>query len=377
MLFFAFYLIMPLLPIYLRDVYCADKQMIGIALSGYTLFALFIRPFSGYVVDSYSRKKVLMWCWFFFSTMFAGYFITGSLIIFAMIRTLHGAPFGATTVANSTMMIDVLPSTRRTEGIGYYGLSNNLAMAIGPTVGLLLYSQLHNFDILFGSSLVVALGGFALVGTIDSKSRAPVKGKRVVSLDRFFLLKGVPEGILIAALSFGFGVISTYLAIYSHDVMHLSGGTGGWFAILSAGLMLSRVIGGKSLREGKIVRNAGLGMSLSVFGYLLFVALPNEVGYFGAALIIGLGNGHMFPAVQNMFINLATNDRRGTANSSLLTMWDVGVGSGVVVGGAVSEHFGYSAAFWTAFVVNALGVLYFWLRVRSHFLKNRLTQIIH
>ncbi len=129
MLFFAFYLIMPLLPLYLRDSFEADKQMIGIVLSGYTVTALLVRPFSGYVIDSFDRKKVLLWCYLFFALLFAGYLLASLLVLFAVIRTLHGAPFGATTVANSTVMIDVLPSSRRTEGIGYYGLSNNLAMA--------------------------------------------------------------------------------------------------------------------------------------------------------------------------------------------------------------------------------------------------------
>ena len=82
MLFFAFYLLAPLLPLYLRDTFSAGKAMIGIVLSGYTITALIVRPFSGFVVDSFSRKKVLLLCYFCFALFFAGYFITGSLILF-------------------------------------------------------------------------------------------------------------------------------------------------------------------------------------------------------------------------------------------------------------------------------------------------------
>ena len=118
MLFFSFMLLMPLLPIYLSDTFATDKQTIGIVLSGYTITALLVRPFSGFVVDSFPRKTVLLVCYFLFFIFFAGYFIGGSLVLFAVIRTLHGAPFGATTVANSTVVIDVLPASRRAEGIG-------------------------------------------------------------------------------------------------------------------------------------------------------------------------------------------------------------------------------------------------------------------
>ena len=132
-LFFAFYLLTPLLPLYLSETFGATKDMIGLVLSGYTITALLFRPFSGYMVDSFPRKKVLMVCFGAFSIFFAGYLAASTLLLFTIVRTLHGGPFGASTVANSTVAIDVLPSSRRTEGIGYYGLSNNLAMAIAPT----------------------------------------------------------------------------------------------------------------------------------------------------------------------------------------------------------------------------------------------------
>ena len=126
MLFFAFYLLMPLLPLYMSETFHSTKDVIGAVLSGYTIAALLSRPFSGYIVDSYPRRQVLLVVYFLFFIFFAGYLAAGSLVIFGIVRTLHGAPFGALTVANSTVAIDVLPSSRRSEGIGYYGLSNNL-----------------------------------------------------------------------------------------------------------------------------------------------------------------------------------------------------------------------------------------------------------
>ena len=148
-LFFAFYVLTPLLPLYLSDHFGATKDVIGLVLSGYTVTALLMRPFSGYLVDSFPRKTVLMVSFSAFAIFFAGYLAASTLLLFLIVRTLHGAPFGALTVANSTVAIDVLPSSRRTEGIGYYGLSNNLAMAIAPTVGIFVYRFTHSFELLF------------------------------------------------------------------------------------------------------------------------------------------------------------------------------------------------------------------------------------
>jgi predicted MFS family arabinose efflux permease len=95
-------------------------------------------------------------------------------------------------------------------------------------------------------------------------------------------------------------------------------------------------------------------------------------GYFGSAILIGLGNGHMWPAFQNMTINVAHNNQRGTANSTILISWDIGMGLGILVGGIVSELLGYGAAFWTVVFVNASGVVCFFLATKTFFLKRNL-----
>lgn len=370
---FAFTLIVPLLPLYLSETFGANKQTIGLCLAGYTIMALIVRPFSGYVVDRFPRKTVLLICYFFFFSIFAGYLVAGSLTLFTIFRTLHGAPFGATTVAASTVAIDALPSERRTEGIGYYGLSNNLATVIGPIIAIYVLDAFSgNFRILFYMSLVVSLSGLILESTLKLPHRDFVPDKKVISLDRFFLVKGWREALTMLCFSFSYGVVSTYVAIYGKEELGMAGGTGLFFSLLAVGLILSRLTGAHALRENKVSRNASIGVLISVFGYCLFAALKSPVGYFGAALIIGLGNGHMYPAFQNMFINLAPNSQRGTANSSILTAWDAGNGLGVLLGGLLSEHLGYGAAFWAAFILNAAGVSYYFLATKSHFETNKL-----
>lgn len=370
-LFFAFYLLTPLLPLYLSETFHATKDLIGIVLSGYTVTALLFRPFSGYVVDSFPRKKVLMVCFFLFFLLFGGYLAAGSFVFFALVRTLHGGPFGALTVANSTVAIDVLPSSRRTEGIGYYGLSNNLAMAIAPSIGVFIYKYTHNFDILFWMAFIIAGLGMLVDSTVKVPQREIIREKKKLSLDRFFLVRGWLLGANIVMFSFCYGVLSNYLAIYSKEILGITGGTGTYFMLLATGLVVSRIQGSKALRNGKLTQNATQGIFLSCIGYILFVAVPTEVGYYLSALLIGLGNGHLFPAMQNMFINIAGNNERGTANSTLLTSWDFGIGVGVVFGGVIAEHFGYTAAFATVAALHILGLILFIFCSRDFYLRNK------
>ena len=375
-LFFAFYLLTPLLPLYLVERFDATKDVVGLVLSGYTLTALLARPFSGFLVDCLPRKKVLMVCFFLFFIFFGGYLAASSLLLFTIVRTLHGAPFGALTVANSTMAIDVLPSSRRNEGIGYYGLSNNLAMAIAPTIAIYLFRLTNNFELLFWLAFVIAGLGMAVDAGIKNHSQAlPEKGKRgsgFLRLDRFFLVRGWLLAVNMMFFGFCFGVMSNYLAIYSKEVMGLVGGTGTWFLLVSVGLMASRLQGAKALREGRLVQNASEGVVISSFAYLSFVMFPNTFGYYSSAILLGLGNGHLWPAFQNMMISMAHHNERGTANSTLLVSWDVGIGMGVLAGGIIAELIGYSSAFWIVAIMQIAGMALFLLATRSFYGRRKL-----
>lgn len=403
-LFFAFYVLTPLLPLYLSEHFGATKDVIGLVLSGYTITALLFRPFSGYVVDTFPRKTVLMISFGAFAIFFAGYLAASTLLLFMIVRTLHGGPFGALTVANSTAAIDVLPSSRRTEGIGYYGLSNNLAMAIAPTIGIFIYQLTDSFDFLFWLALIVACCGWLVDATVNfPQSKVGSSGSQIlqtepqtthfwggrVSLDRFFLIRGWLLGLNMVAFGFSFGVLSNYLAIYGKEVMGITGGTGTYFMLCSIGLILSRLQGGKALRNGRVTHNAGEGMVISLVGYALFILFPTLaslftfhsplftfVGYYGSAILIGLGNGHMWPAFQNMTISVARNNQRGTANSTILISWDIGMGLGILVGGVVSEFLGYGAAFWTVVLINASGVACFFLATKAFFLRRNLNPTV-
>ena len=407
-LFFAFYVLTPLLPLYLSETFGATKDTIGLVLSGYTVTALLLRPFSGFMVDTFPRKTVLLICFTAFAVFFVGYLAASTLLLFTIVRTLHGGPFGALTVANSTVAIDVLPSSRRNEGIGYYGLSNNLAMAIAPTIGIFIYQQTHSFDLLFWIALIVALLGLVVDSTVrvEKGKRKEERGKSAsalqnnsgaeansqfstlhsaLSLDRFFLLRGWLLGANMVFFGFCFGVLSNYLAIYGKEQLGITGGTGTYFMLCSIGLILSRLQGGKALRQGRLTHNASSGMLISLVGYTIFILMPTlgqtfqsyssalvAVGYYGSALLIGLGNGHMWPAFQNMMISMAHHNERGTANSTILISWDIGMGMGILVGGVVAEHLSYDAAFWTVALVNACGVLIYFLRTRNFFIERQL-----
>lgn len=344
LLYFGFWLLIPVLPFYLSEVFSAGNSTIGIILSCYTVAALCIRPFSGYFLDSFARKPLYLMAYFIFMTMFAGYIIAGSLTLFIMFRIIQGVSFGMVTVGGNTVVIDIMPSSRRGEGLGYYGLSNNIAMAVGPMSGLFLHDAGMSFTTIFCCSLGSCMAGFVCASLVKTPYKPPVR-REPISLDRFILLKGIPAGISLLLLSIPYGMTTNYVAMYAKQI-GINATTGFFFTFMAIGMAISRIFSGKIVDRGKITQVISAGLYLVVFSFFLLSAcvyliswnnMVCTIVFFSVALLLGVGFGIMFPAYNTLFVNLAPNSQRGTATSTYLTSWDVGIGIGMLTGGYIAE----------------------------------------
>ena len=377
--FFGFWLLIPVLPFYLQEVFGADKTSIGAILSCYTIAALCMRPFSGYLLDTFSRKPLYLLAYFFFTAMFGGYMLAGTLSLFILFRIIHGFSFGMVTVSGNTIVIDIMPSSRRGEGLGYYGLANNIAMSIGPMTGLFLHDASIGYTTIFCCSLGACMLGFLCAYLVKTPHKAPVK-REPISLDRFILLKGIPAGISLLLLSIPYGMTTNYVAMYAKQI-GITTSTGFFFTLMAIGMAVSRLFSGKLVDKGMITQVIQAGMYLVCICFFGLSACGWTIEWFQEAtlaifyliaLLLGIGFGTMFPAYNTLFVNLAPNSQRGTATSTYLTSWDVGIGIGLVVGGYIAEISTFKMAYFAGAILTVLSLFYFIRKVGPHFHRERL-----
>ena len=377
--FFGFWLLIPVLPFYLQEVFGADKTSIGAILSCYTIAALCMRPFSGYLLDTFSRKPLYLLAYFFFTAMFGGYMLAGTLTLFILCRIIHGFAFGMVTVSGNTIVIDIMPSSRRGEGLGYYGLANNTAMSIGPMTGLFLHDASAGYTFIFCCSLGACLIGLLCAYLVKTPYKVPVK-KEPISLDRFILLKGIPAGISLLLLSIPYGMTTNYVAMYAKQI-GITSSTGFFFTLMAIGMAVSRLFSGKLVDKGRITQVIQAGMYLVCLCFFALSACGWSASwniewttylFFLISLLLGIGFGTMFPAYNTLFVNLAPNNQRGTATSTYLTSWDVGIGIGMVLGGYIAEVTTFRMAYLSGAVLTVVSLLYFYRKVSPHFLRHRL-----
>lgn len=378
LLYFAFYLILPILPFYLTEIFHTGNAAIGVILSCYTIASLCIRPFSGYLLDTLSRQPLYLIAYFIFISIFAGYMLAGVLTLFVMLRIAHGLAFGMVTVAGNTIVIDITPSSRRGEAVGYYGLMNNTAMSFGPMTGLFMH-DVYSFETIFLCSFIAGILGFIAACLVKTPPKQPIK-REPLSLDRFVLIKGIPAGIALLLLSIPYGMTSTYVAMYAKEIgITLSSGL--FFTFMAIGMAVSRMFSGRQVDKGRITQVITLGLYLVSICFFFLAGCDKlmkinseltEVLFFMIALLLGVGFGTMFPAFNTLFVNLAPNSQRGTATSTYLTSWDVGIGIGLTAGGYIAQLTSFDIAYLFGACLTVISIFYFKLKVAPHYHKNKL-----
>ncbi|HML63223.1 MAG TPA: MFS transporter [Dysgonomonas sp.] len=364
----SFNLLMPSIPLYITEQMGVPQSQTGIVLASYAIALMFVRPFSGFIVDLYSRKKILLIAFSCYVLIFFGYFWATTVLLFIVVRFIHGITWGLSTVSSSTLAIDVVPSERRAEGIGYYGTFMNVAMAIGPFIAIHIYNH-SGFDVLLWCAIAMGALGIITVSLI----KAPIKTKverQKISFDRFFLIKGWPIFLNQLLPCFAWGTIGPFVAQYGKGIGIPNAGI--FFLFWAGGIIASRVFAGKLVDKGKIHEVNVSAMAIVAIAFLVFALVHNIYAFCISGLFIGVGFGMMFPALQTLYINLAENNQRGTANSTYLIGFDLGLALGMLVGGYLTGYFSFETLYMVASGLCAISVVVYWTCSRVIFKRKRL-----
>lgn len=375
---FGLWQLVPVLPFYLRERYGLADGTIGLVLACYIVSSLMMRPFSGYILDTFPRKPLYILSYISFTCIFLGYMAGGALAFFIILRVLHGLAFGTLSVGGNTIVIDIMPASRRGEGLGYYGLTNNLAMSTGPMAGLLLHGHV-TYEMIFAISLAACVAGLLLACRVKTPYKPRAK-RPPVSPDRILLLKGIPAGLSLVLLSIPYGATTNYVALYVEEMgLHVQSGL--YFVLMATGMGISRIFSGKRVDKGYVTECIHHGFFLVILAFALLGSCESmmrrdetvtECVFLLIPFIQGVGFGIMFPAYNTLFINLAPNSQRATATGTYLTSWDVGLGLGMILSGIVAQWSDFQTVYVGGAILGIVSMLHFDRLVTPHYRKNRL-----
>ncbi len=381
LVFLCYYMLVPILQLYFRDSLGYGESMAGIIVASFTIASLTIRPISGFIVDKFARKPLYLLCYALFTFAMGGYALASSLTLIIMLRVMHGYGFGLNTVGGLTYAIDVLPSERRGEGIGYFGVAYSVAMAVGPLFGIMLRdlaaeSPTFTFDHIFLIAFALGLLGMVLILFIKpvpkiekGEGAAPQK----LSLGRFILLRGLPCVLIIVFSGYGYGAVSNFVAGYAKDVAWEGANAGYFFFVLASGIVVARILSAKMINRGEVLKATYVGGGLVVASYILFLICSNAYIFYSLALLFGLGFGYFGSSFQTMLVNMAEPTQRGTASATYYTFWDMGIGLGIATGGFMLDAFDFQALLILCVALVVVSLIYFRFVSDRYYTANKLS----
>jgi MFS family permease len=362
-IFLGFQMTLPTIPLFVEKL-GGNDQLIGFVVGIFTFSALLLRPLAGHALESKGRAFVYLTGLAIFVLSVGSFGLLTSILFLFLMRIVQGAGWGFSTTASGTIATDLIPAKRRGEGMGYFGLSGNIAMAFGPSLGLSLTSKISFSSFFF---ICAGLGLVALILSSRINFKKAVKTPSNAGATKLDLYEksALQPGILVFFLTTTFGGIAAFLPLYAVQ-KHIPGIQ--WYFLLYAlALMVTRTFAG-TLYDRKGHQAVFIPGAILIIGAMILLSwLPNSFTMYTAAVLYGLGFGAVQPALQAWAVEKTAINRKGMANATFYSFFDLGIGIGAMVFGEISHIFGYSSIYKTAaFSVFISILIYLFFLYKNH-----------
>ncbi len=360
--FIAFHSMIPTLPIYIQQ-YGGSKSTAGFALAALTLAAVLIRPLTGWALDTYGRKIIYLTGLFIFLVFTVIYAWMIPVLTLIFFRFLQGIGWGILNTASPTIASDIIPESRMGEGMGFYTLAASVSLAIAPGFGLFIIDS-YSFPVLFIACSVLMLTALLLALPIKYppvQKQAP--RSKFVIMERAALR----PAMVILFVTFTYSSLISFLALFVREQGMETAAV--FFLTLALTTVITRPLAGLIVdRTGqKGYDFAVITGTLATLVAMVILARTATVSHlvFGG-IFYGIGFGFIQPTMAALCISKVPPERRGGANATYWTAFDIGVAAGSVSWGLVADAFGFGTMFnLTLIPVVIAAAIYFFPRLNN------------
>lgn len=363
-----FYLLMVIISDYAMKEFGSAPSEAGFSASIFIIGALLVRLFAGKLLVRIGYKATLALGVITGLAMTLLYFGVNDIYLLLMVRFWHGLSFGITTTASATIVADIVPRNRSGEGIAYYSLSQILATAIGPFLGMYI-SQHGSYSMMFSVCAIASAISVLLVPLLSLPRKELTAGQmeemRGLKLSNLIELPVIPIAIICLIVFMSYSSIVSFLAVYAQEI-DLVEAASFFFIIYALVVFISRPIIGRlfdAKGENKVMYPAFV-----IFAAGMFLFSHSHVGYqlLLAAVLVGIGFGAIQSSTLAIAVKMTPSYRLGLANSTYLMFSDIGMGTGPLLVGFIIPFIGYRGMYTVvAVVLLACLFLYYFLHGRT------------
>jgi len=332
-----------------------SKFAAGMFLGFLTYASAFSAPLTGALADRAGKRRMLLTCSLVIAGFSMAYAWSHSYQVLLVLVLAHGVFWSGLLSASAAYITDIIPESRRAEGIGYWGLATIVAIAVAPSIGFWVYG--HGWVWLCATTGALNLV-MAAIAFVLPEPHAPAW----MGGERFFTRRLLEWRVLVVSLtlflySFGYGGVTSFSALYA-DANHVVP-KGIYFTVLAVVVLTTRPLSvplGDRIGHKKVFLPS---LVLIAVGLAILAWGGTRPWLVASAVVFGMGFGTAYPVFAAYVMRHVAPSRRGAAFGGILAAFDTGIGTGSIALGWIIEHRGFPAAFATAAVLAALSLPYF------------------
>ncbi len=345
--FIVFYGLVTTLPLYAIGVLNRTDEEAGLLMTVFLLSAIVVRPFTGKILDIVGKRKMLWIGLVLYLICTILYYFIQPFAGLLVLRFVQGIWFSIITTATISIAADIVPIKRRGAGLGYFSMSTNLAVVLGPLIALSII-QSYSFDVLF-----IALSIFMIIGVLTSLSapvgvvpeKSDVKGK--LSIGDLFEKGAIPVALLGSLIALSYASVLSYLSIYAQEKGLLALAST-FFLVFAVVMLLTRPFTGRLFDEKGPQYVLIPGFIFFAIGLILLANMDSASSFLVAGAFVGFGYGALVPSLQTLAVQSTKHERSGYATATFFTFFDSGLAIGSFVLGLIALHFGYQYVYLTS-----------------------------
>ncbi|MDY6450392.1 MFS transporter [Acinetobacter faecalis] len=359
-LFTYYFALLAVLPIYIMKDLGGTIEQAGLALTLFLVSSIAIRPFSGLISQKLGKKLTFRGSELFFVLFALSYLWIDSMWTLLLVRFLHGFWFSILTTVTVPVANDFIPEHRKGEGMGYFVMSTNLGVVIGPLIALTVI-QFASFNTLFALLSVLMAVGFIFCLMLKIPEQQPevkqIEEKNTkLTLHDIIETKVIPVGLVALLTALTYSSILSFITAYSES-KNLFEYASIFFIVFAVSMIVVRPFVGKMFdRKGP---SAVMYPSFIFFaiGMVLVSFVNNQWTLWLSAVFIGIGYGTLFPCLQTVAIQTVPKNRMGHAISTFFTLFDIGLAVGSIIMGIFISWMGFQNTFLLCSVIIVLTLL--------------------
>ncbi|MDY6456613.1 MFS transporter [Acinetobacter faecalis] len=359
-IFTYYFALLAVLPIYIMKDLGGTIEQAGLALTLFLVSSIAIRPFSGLISQKLGKKLTFRGSELFFVLFALSYLWIDSMWTLLLVRFLHGFWFSILTTVTVPVANDFIPEHRKGEGMGYFVMSTNLGVVIGPLIALTVI-QFASFNTLFALLSVLMAVGFIFclmlkIPEQQSEVKQIEEKNTKLTLHDIIETKVIPVGLVALLTALTYSSILSFITAYSES-KNLFEYASIFFIVFAVSMIVVRPFVGKMFdRKGP---SAVMYPSFIFFaiGMVLVSFVNNQWTLWLSAVFIGIGYGTLFPCLQTVAIQTVPKNRMGHAISTFFTLFDIGLAVGSIIMGIFISWMGFQNTFLLCSVIIVLTLL--------------------